>query len=86
MPDIPFRVDLLKKMHLFHGVRDEYLVTIATAMQEQSYTEDGEVVFKQGDKTNFLYIIYDGEVSIFMKLKDNKEENLTSLFRGDYFV
>jgi hypothetical protein len=85
MPDLPFRVDLLKKMHLFHGVRDEYLVTIATAMQEQSYIEDNETVFKQGDKTNFLYVIYDGEVRISRQVKGSKEEILTSLFRGDYF-
>lgn len=84
MPDLPFRVDLLKKMHLFHGIDEAYLTTIAQAMQEETYEEDGELICRKGTKTDFLYIIYDCDVTVYNVIK-GKEVKLTSLFRGDYF-
>jgi hypothetical protein len=84
MPDVPFRVDLLKKMHLFHGIGEAYLTAIAQAMEEDTYEEDGKLICRQGTKTDFLYIIYDGAVTVYSVLK-GKENKIASLFRGDYF-
>ncbi|MDX9992250.1 MAG: cyclic nucleotide-binding domain-containing protein [Anaerolineales bacterium] len=84
MPDLPIRVDLLKKMHLFRGLNEVQLNSIAVSLQEETVPEDEHLVLKQKTATDFFYIIFDGKVDIFQEI-NNKEKKLTSLLRGDYF-
>lgn len=84
MPDVPVRVALLKRMHLFRGLSDVQLSSVAEAMQEEIIGEDKASVFVQGTTTDFFYIILNGSVDILLTVK-SKEKKLASLFRGDYF-
>jgi hypothetical protein len=84
MPDIPVRVGLLRKMHLFRGLSDAQLNSVAAAMQEQTY-DDKETVFVQGTSTETFYIVFSGSVDVVVSLKKGGEKRLASLFRGDYF-
>jgi CRP-like cAMP-binding protein len=77
------RVSFLRRMHLFHDVKDEELVSIAQELQEQTFDEDA-VIFAQGSQADHFYIIYQGKVKITQKLR-NGEVELASLISGDYF-
>ncbi len=83
MPDTLARVDFLKKMHLFRGLSEEQLKSVAEELQEQSYDEP-DTVFIQGQAADSLDFVYQGRVSITRTIKD-KEIKLGMLVRGDYF-
>lgn len=83
MPDIPVRVEFLRKLHLFRGLSDMQLLSVAEAMDEKTYTEPG-TVFVQGTNSHTLYFIFGGRVAITQRQKE-KERKLASLTRGDYF-
>ncbi len=83
MPDVPVRVALIRKMHLFRGLSDSQLNSVAEAMQEQTFDEAG-VVFLQGSNTETFYIIFSGGVEVFLS-HPKGEKKLAPLYRGDYF-
>ncbi len=84
MPDVPVRMNLLKKMHLFRGLNDAQLTSIASNMEEDVIAEDQKIILEQGTITDFFYIIFNGNVNIVRTIK-KKDYKVTSLFRGDYF-
>jgi len=81
--DIQARINLLKKIHLFHDFAEEHLRDIAERFTEHEYAEN-EVIFHQGDKPENFYLITKGKVSI-VRRKDRKEEVLATLVTNDYF-
>ena len=83
MVDTPARIAFLKKIHLFYGLEDDELRTIAEEMEEASYPE-GDVVFTQDSKSESFYIIYRGSVRI-MRKQQNKDFQLAVLSSNDYF-
>ena len=83
MIDIQARINLLKKIHLFHDFAEEHLRDIADRFVEHEYAEN-QVIFHQGDKPESFYLITKGKVSI-VRRKDHKEEMLATLVTNDYF-
>jgi putative ABC transport system ATP-binding protein len=47
--------------------------------------EPGQTVFEQGDRSDLVYVIEDGEVEIVRVRADSTEERLASLGAGQYF-
>ena len=83
MPDTPVRVEFLRKLHLFRGLNDMQLLSVAEAMDEITYAEPA-TVFSQGGNTRTLYFVFGGKVTVTQRIKD-KDKKLASLVRGDYF-
>lgn len=83
MIDLPARGAFLRKIHLFYGLEDDELETIAKEIEEVSCPE-GAVVFSQDSKSEGFYLIYQGSVRIIRKQK-NKEYQLALLVKNDYF-
>ncbi len=83
MPDISARVAFLKKSHLFRGVSDKDLASIAEIMKENTYSE-GEMVFTEGTAADSFYMIYQGRIRLTRRMKD-RSVNVATLFPGDYF-
>lgn len=77
------KVDFLKKIHLFHGLEDGELASIAEEMEEAPYAA-GSVIFEQGGKAESFYLIYEGVVRITRR-QDRKEVQLARLVKNDYF-
>lgn len=77
------RVDFLKQIHLFHGLEDGELATIAEELIEAAYPEGG-VIFEQGSRAENFYLIYGGSVRITRK-QNGKEIQLARLVEHDYF-
>jgi CRP-like cAMP-binding protein len=81
--EIPERIAFLKKIHLFYGLEDDVLETIAKTMEEL-HVANGEVVFRQDSPSEGFYMIYRGSVRIVRK-QGNKEFQLAILVKNDYF-
>ncbi|HEX9841031.1 MAG TPA: cyclic nucleotide-binding domain-containing protein, partial [Anaerolineales bacterium] len=83
MVEISARVAFLKKIHLFYGLEDDELTTIAQEMEEVSFAK-GDVIFTQDSKSESFYLIHQGSVRIVRK-QQGKEIQLAVLVRNDYF-
>jgi hypothetical protein len=83
VPDIPTRIEFLKKLHLFRGLNDDELAWVADELQEKTFQQAG-TVFEEGSDADSLYIVFDGRVNISRRVKD-KVVKIASLVRGDYF-
>lgn len=87
MIDTLSRIAFLKKIHLFNGVEDTVLATVADQLVEAPYTK-GTVVYEQAKKSDNFYLIHKGSVRIVNRRKDKgkvKERVLGILVANDYF-
>lgn len=80
---IPARIAFLKKIHLFYGLEEGELETIAAQLEEVSVAS-GDVIFKQGGPSEYFYMIYKGSVRI-VRQQERKEIQLAVLVANDYF-
>jgi uncharacterized membrane protein YdbT with pleckstrin-like domain len=76
------RIAFLKKIHLFFGLDDGELASVADGLTEHSYSE-GNIIFSQGSKADSFYLIYKGSVKIVHRSK-GKDQILGILVEGDY--
>jgi CRP-like cAMP-binding protein len=78
------RVNLINKIHLFNGLKEAQLASIAVEFDEVEVSAN-DVVFKRGDKPEGFYIVYKGKVNVTRPHKKKGEEMLIWLVAGDYF-
>ncbi len=62
-------MNILKRVRLFYGLKDEQLSKIAESLDEKTY-EKGEIIFEEGTPGNSLFIIKDGRVEVRLKRGD----------------
>ena len=84
MPDTTQRVNFLKKLHLFRGLNENQLISVANEFVETKPSVNDETIVRQGEAGDTLYIIYNGKVSVNRKAK-NGAKTLAALIAGDYF-
>lgn len=85
MIELNQRVDLLRKIHLFAGLKLDQLPGVAAIFEERE-TPNGQIVFKQGDKPDGFYILFKGRVKVTrLGKKGEGEDILAQLIVGDYF-
>jgi CRP-like cAMP-binding protein len=77
-------LDLLKKTLIFADLDEGELARVAEICQEQTF-QSGEVIFKEGDPGNRLYVIAKGEVRISRTIPGSGEEALAVLKPGACF-
>jgi putative ABC transport system ATP-binding protein len=46
---------------------------------------DGELLFRQGDASDLVYVVDRGEIELFRELADGSEEQLATIAAGGYF-
>ena len=82
----PASVDLEQKLNLLKekGLSSSELRLLATFSKEERFYIE-QVVFKEGDQGDKLYIIMDGEVRISKFIPGVGEEALAILGRGEFF-
>ena len=83
MIDIPERVNFLKRVHLFHELKDDQLAEIAAQLHESSPTA-GVRIFAEEDHADSFYLVYKGRAVAFKTIKGKKTE-LAFFTRSDYF-
>lgn len=80
----PFqKIDFIRKTHLFRGLAEEELNSIAEKLVEKT-CEPGEAILRQGQEADSFYFIYTGQVTVTRKLRD-REQKLADLVTGDHF-
>ena len=77
------RIDFLKKIHLFYGLKDDEYAALAEELDEAPFAK-GEVIFQQDSGADAFYLIYGGSVRIVRKV-EKKEFVLATLVKNDYF-
>jgi len=77
------RQELLANIPLFESLTDEDLDALAKRIEEADYN-DGDVIFKQGDSGESLFLIDDGAVEISYG-EGRTRIVLSTLFPGQYF-
>jgi CRP/FNR family transcriptional regulator, cyclic AMP receptor protein len=85
-PTGSFRLDITQKRDLFQEQRLSRMEInfLASLSKERSY-KPGEVLFREGDPGESMYIVLDGRVRIGKHIPGAGEEALAFMSRGDYF-
>jgi CRP-like cAMP-binding protein len=78
------RVNLINKIHLFNGLKEDQLSVIAPKFEEVEVSS-GHVVFNRGDKPEGFYIVFKGKVNVTRPHEKKGEEVIIWLVGGDYF-
>jgi CRP/FNR family transcriptional regulator, cyclic AMP receptor protein len=77
-------IEILSNIPLFKELDTMEISEVAEILLKEK-VEAGKVIFNEGDAGDKFYIIMKGEVDIFKKLGENREEVLAVLKAGDYF-
>jgi CRP/FNR family transcriptional regulator, cyclic AMP receptor protein len=77
MPDLALtaRVDLLRQIPVFAGLSEEALSVLAQAVDEVDY-QAGEIVVREGEPGNRMFIILSGSVEVVKNLGQPRETAL----------
>lgn len=84
MLEIKDLVIFLDKIHLFNGLDEKQLASIALKVEEREYPK-GKVIFKSGDKPDGFYLVYKGRVRVTLTQFDGTEKQLSLMYASDYF-
>ncbi len=74
----------LKRVPFLSEMSESDIALMADAMRRRNYRR-GEVIFRQEDPGNALYVIESGTVKISRQGEDGREITLTLLHSGEYF-
>jgi CRP-like cAMP-binding protein len=61
------KVEVLRNVELFESATDELLAKVAEIAEEKSFVL-GEMIFEEGEKAEWVYILLDGKVRISIDL------------------
>ena len=81
LPDIILK---LKPVEIFEDLSVNELAAVASATEEVTFGSD-ELVFKEGDPGDTLYLILEGEVAVIKSEADGTELTLDHISAGDHF-
>ncbi|WP_204104656.1 MULTISPECIES: cyclic nucleotide-binding domain-containing protein [Spirulina sp. CCY15215] len=73
------RLLFIRRVSIFQELRDEFLVKLASAMDELSFPSD-HTIFEQGEEGRSLYIVVSGRVRVHLGDRD-----LAKLEQGTFF-
>lgn len=81
-----FRVGIHAKQNLFREQKLSSLeINFLATLSKEQRLAPGEVLFREGDAGESLYVVLDGQVRISKNLPGAGEEALAIMSRGDYF-
>lgn len=75
---------VIKAVPLFKGIDSSIINLFASKMSKESFNK-GEDIIKQGDDGDKFYIILEGKVKVHVVRDDNKDHDVATLGRGEYF-
>jgi CRP-like cAMP-binding protein len=77
-------VEALKAVPLFAGLKDAALRKVLRILHERTY-KAGEVIFREGEPGNGMYIVRKGAVRIVIRMPDGSEKQLAQLTERQFF-
>jgi hypothetical protein len=86
VPTGEFRIDLQAKKNLFSEQKLSSLeINFLTSLSREKKLAPGEVLFREGDPGDAMYVVLEGRIRISKMIPGAGEEALSILERGDYF-
>ena len=82
--DVPVENDVLRQAPLFSALDEEAAAALRSSMGEARLRR-GEVLFREGDSGDKLYIVLDGKVKLGRSSSDGRENLLAILGPGQMF-
>jgi CRP/FNR family transcriptional regulator, cyclic AMP receptor protein len=76
--------EFLKKVPLFHGLKDRQLMRLADRMTERSY-KAGDVIVRQGSGGEGFFVIISGKAEAIRERSDGEKAVVNSFGPTDYF-
>jgi len=58
---------------------------IVLSILRKIQVDEGEIIFREGDKGSTLYIVLSGKISISIRLTDGREKEIAELTSGNFF-
>ena len=77
-------IELLRQVAIFKDLDDDELASVAEVCRMQEFVS-GEVIFKEGEAGNRLYLIVEGDVRVSRDVPGSGEEALAVLKPGALF-
>lgn len=74
----------LKNIEIFTDLSVNELAAVASVTEEASFGE-GDLVFREGERGDTLFLIVEGDVAVIKGCNTDKEIELDSIGTGDYF-
>jgi ATP/ADP translocase len=78
------KILLLKEIDIFSGLSASELAAIAAVTEEMAYEQD-QVVIKQNDIGETVFLIIEGKVSVLMEKENGREETIDHMTSGAAF-
>ncbi len=76
--------DFLRRVPLFHDLDEEQLARLAAMAREESHP-GRQLLFREGDPVDALYLVREGTVTVFRSLKGRPMQILGRLESGGFF-
>ena len=74
----------LRNIGLFGALSDDVIAHLAKTLSAQA-PEAGEIVFREGDDANAMFVLMSGEMEVLKKSKRATESRVALLGPGDWF-
>lgn len=84
VPDTPITRDVLREIGLFGGMSDEALDEV-TRLCKTRTVGPGDLVFREGDLPQELFVLLDGEMEVLKKSKRGRDTRVAILGPKDCF-
>jgi CRP/FNR family transcriptional regulator, cyclic AMP receptor protein len=85
-PTGSFRVQLAQKQDLFQEQKLSRMeIHFLASLSKERQLKGGEVLFREGDQGDAMYVVLDGRVRISKQIPGAGEEALAFMERGDWF-
>lgn len=79
------KIDFLKTIRLFEGIKKRDVIHILENLQERTYLK-GETIFAQGDIGRALFIVMSGKIALSrMDRESGKSEVIAEVRPGEFF-
>lgn len=79
------KLDFLRNISLFEGIKKSQLIHVLESLQERTYLK-GETIFAQGDIGRALFIVLDGKIALSrLDPASQKPETIAEVNPGEFF-
>lgn len=75
---------MLRNISIFSKLRDEDIKLIEDSLKVEKFKKK-DTIFNEGDRAQFLYLLFKGKVKISKSAKDGREIVLEIIDEGDFF-
>jgi len=83
--EILAKIDFLRTIRLFEGIRKRDVIHILESLQERTYLK-GETIFAQGDIGRALFIVFSGRIALTrLDRATDKSEVIAEVRPGEFF-